>query len=232
MEVPLLSLTEQNTALEAELQAAFAEILRSGYYISGPRVERFEAALADYAGTTHAIAVSSGTDALLVAMMALEIGPGDEVICPSFTFFATAGCVARLGATPVFADCCERSFNLRREDVEGLISAKTKAIVPVHLFGQTAKMDGIVELARERGLRVVEDAAQALGAKFRKKTRGIAWRFGDVQLLPVEEFERFWRRRGHRDRRRGIGPPLPAFAKSRDGAALSSQHRRRQFSAG
>ncbi len=191
MEVPLLDLTQQNSALEGELQTACAEVLRSGYYISGPRIARFEEALATYTETDHAIAVSSGTDALLVALMALEIGPGDEVICPSFTFFCTAGCVARLGATPIFVDCCPQTFNLRREDVESAITEKTRAIIPVHLFGQAAAMDGIMELARERGLNVIEDSAQALGAKAGGRPVGSIGDFGTYSFFPSKNLSGF-----------------------------------------
>tara|TARA_R110002096_G_scaffold54517_1_gene140518 strand:- start:4574 stop:5692 length:1119 start_codon:yes stop_codon:yes gene_type:complete len=191
MQIPLLELTEQNAALEEEFLTAFTEVLRSGYYISGPRVARFEKALADYTDTEHAIAVSSGTDALLVALMALEIGPGDEVICPSFTFFATAGCVARLGATPVFVECCPETFNLRREDVEPAITEKTRAIIPVHLFGQAASMDGILELARERKLPVVEDAAQALGARDQDRPVGSMGDFGTFSFFPSKNLSGF-----------------------------------------
>src|SRR5207247_7300561 len=136
----------------------------SGRLLRRPEVENFEAALAAYVAAGHAIGVSSGTDAILLALMALEIGPGDEVICPSFTFFATAGCVARLGATPVFADSCLATFNLDVADARRRITVKTKAIIPVHLFGQCADMDAVMGLAAEHGLAVIEDAAQALGA--------------------------------------------------------------------
>jgi len=140
-------------------------VLRSGHFVQGAEVEAFEADCARFLGVKHAIAVSSGTDAILVALMALEIGPGDEVICPAFTFFATAGCVARVGATPVFADVDPRTFNLDAADVARRITPRTKALIPVHLFGQTADLDTLLPIARAHNLAVIEDAAQALGAR-------------------------------------------------------------------
>src|SRR5277367_5812104 len=162
MNVNLLDLKAQNGALEPELQEAFLRVLRSGHFILGPEVDRFERALAGFTGAKHAIGVSSGTDAILLALMALGIGPGDEVICPSFTFFATGGCVARVGAKPVFADVCPVSFNLDVEDAARRITPRTRAIIPVHLFGQSADMDRVMDLARRHDLLVIEDAAQAL----------------------------------------------------------------------
>src|SRR6516165_10168702 len=131
MPVPLLDLNVQNLALEEELKAAFERVLRSGRFILGPEVEALEARIKEMVGVRHGIGVSSGTDAILLALMTLGIGPGDEVICPTFTFFATAGCVARLGATPVFVDSCPACFNLRIPEVAKRISARTKAIIPV-----------------------------------------------------------------------------------------------------
>lgn len=163
MAVPLLDLKGQNGALEAGLKAAFERVLSSGHYVMGPENDRFERELASFTGAKHALGVSSGTDAILLALMALEIGPGDEVICPSFTFFATAGCISRTGAKPVFADSMEDGFNVDVADVGRRITSRTKAIIPVHLFGRMADMTGIQELAQEHGLAVIEDAAQALG---------------------------------------------------------------------
>lgn len=165
MNVKLLDLTAQYLPLRNEIRRAIDEVCDSQALILGPHVERFEKKLADYCQTKHAIGVSSGTDALLCAMMALKIGLGDEVICPSFTFFATAGCVARLGATPVFIDIDPHSFNIDPALIEAKITTKTKAILPVHLFGQCAKMEQINEIADRHGLKVIEDAAQAIGAK-------------------------------------------------------------------
>src|ERR1700682_763404 len=152
MNVSLFDLKAQNGALEPELHEAFLRVLRSGHFILGPEVERFEAARAEFAGAKHALGVSSGTDAILVALMALGIGPGDEVLCPSFTFFATAGCVARVGARPVFVDSCPVSFNIDVRDAERRITPRTKAIIPVHLYGQAADMDAVMDLARANNL--------------------------------------------------------------------------------
>src|SRR5437660_8169653 len=143
MPVPLLDLNVQNLALENELKTAFERVLRSGQFILGPEVDGLEIKIAAMLGVRHGIGVSSGTDAILLALMALGIGPGDEVICPTFTFFATAGCVARLGATPVFADSCPGSFNIDLTDARKCLTSKTKAIIPVHLFGQCADMDAV-----------------------------------------------------------------------------------------
>jgi dTDP-4-amino-4,6-dideoxygalactose transaminase len=165
MNVKLLDLTAQYLPLRNEIRRAIDEVCDSQALILGPHVERFEKKLAAYCQTKHAIGVSSGTDALLCSLMALKIGPGDEVICPSFTFFATAGCVARLGATPVFVDIEPHSFNIDPGKIEAKITKKTKAILPVHLFGQCARMEEINAIAERHGLKVIEDAAQAIGAK-------------------------------------------------------------------
>jgi len=186
MRVPLLDLQRQNLPLEAELLDAFRRVVRSGQFILGPEVERFEADAARMAGARFGIGVSSGTDALLVALMALGIGPGDEVICPSFTFFATASSVARLGARPVFADSCPECFNIDPAAIEPLISRRTKAILPVHLFGQAADLEPILAVARRHGLAVVEDAAQAFGAEYRGKPVGALGDFGTVSFFPTK----------------------------------------------
>jgi dTDP-4-amino-4,6-dideoxygalactose transaminase len=184
MNVSLLDLKAQNGALEPELNEAFLRVLRSGYFILGPEVERFEQALAEFTGARFALGVSSGTDAILLALMALGIGPGDEVLCPSFTFFATAGCVARVGAKPVFVDSCATSFNLDLDAAARRITSRTKAILPVHLFGQMAPMDGVLELARRHGLRVIEDAAQAMGATQGGRQAGTLGDFGTISFFP------------------------------------------------
>jgi dTDP-4-amino-4,6-dideoxygalactose transaminase len=186
MNVNLLDLKPQNGALEPELQEAFMRVLKSGHFILGPEVDKFERALAEFTGAKHALGVSSGTDAILVALMALGIGPGDEVLCPSFTFFATAGCVARVGATPVFVDSCPVCFNLDVRDAARRITPRTKAIIPVHLFGQSAEMDGVLDLAKQHGLRVIEDAAQAMGATYRGKQVGTLGDFGTISFFPTK----------------------------------------------
>lgn len=184
MKVPLLDVRRQNLPLEEELQEAFRRVLHSGRFILGAEVEHFEKAAAAIAGARFGIGMSSGTDAILVALMALGVGPGDEVICPSFTFFATAGCIARLGAKPVFADSCPVCFNVNAEHIETLITARTKAIIPVHLYGQPADMGPITTLAGRHGLPVIEDAAQAFGAEYHGRPVGSFGDFGTVSFFP------------------------------------------------
>jgi dTDP-4-amino-4,6-dideoxygalactose transaminase len=191
MTVPLLDLNRQNLALEDELKAAFERVLHSGKFILGPEVESLESQIAAMVGVRHGIGVSSGTDAILLALMALGIGPGAEIICPTFTFFATAGCVARVGATPVFVDSCPTCFNLRVDEVRSKITAKTKAIIPVHLFGQSADLDGILRLAREHNLAVIEDAAQSLGAEYAGKPVGSYGVFGIFSFFPSKNLGGF-----------------------------------------
>ena len=191
MPVPLLDLNRQNGALHIGLMAACERVLRSGHFIQGAEVEAFEADCARFLGVKHAIAVSSGTDAILVALMALNIGPGDEVICPSFTFFATAGCIARVGATPVFADVDPQTFNLDPADVARRITPRTKALMPVHLFGQTADLDALLPLARAHHLAVVEDAAQALGARHGERAAGTLGDCGTFSFFPSKNLGGF-----------------------------------------
>jgi dTDP-4-amino-4,6-dideoxygalactose transaminase len=169
MNVKLLDLQGQYLPLRNEIRRAIDEVCDQQALILGPHVERFERNLAAYCQTKHAIGVSSGTDALLCSLMGIGIEPGDEVICPSFTFFATAGSIARTGAIPVFAEIDPTTFNLDPSRIEAKITKKTKAIMPVHLFGQTANMTAINEIARKHELLVIEDAAQAIGAKHHDK---------------------------------------------------------------
>lgn len=184
MAVPLLDVNAQNHPLEAEFTAAFQRVFRSGTFIMGPEITAFEAEAAALLRTKHCIALSSGTDALLAAFMALGIGHGDEVLCPAFTFFATAGCVARTGATPVFTDVCPVTFNMDLSDARRKITPRTKAIVPVHLYGQSADMDGVLALAKEHQLAVIEDAAQAFGALSRGQPCGTMGDFGAYSFFP------------------------------------------------
>jgi dTDP-4-amino-4,6-dideoxygalactose transaminase len=165
MQVKLLDLQGQYLPLRNEIRRAIDEVCDTQSLVLGPHVEKFEKNLAAYCKTKHAIGVSSGTDALLCSMMAIGIKPGDEVICPSFTFFATAGCISRLGATPVFAEIDDRTFNLDPKLLEAKITPKTRAVIPVHLFGQTADMEAINAIAAKHGVKVIEDAAQAIGAQ-------------------------------------------------------------------
>src|ERR1043165_5039103 len=165
MNVKLLDLQAQYLPIRNEIRRAIDEVCDEQALILGPAVEKFEKNLAAYCQTKHAIGVSSGTDALLCSLMALGVTSGDEVIVPAFTFFATAGSVARLGATPVFCDIDPATFNLDPEQVRKKITKKTKVIMPVHLFGQCANMDAINDIAQQHnGIVVIEDAAQAIGA--------------------------------------------------------------------
>ncbi|MGI8602760.1 MAG: DegT/DnrJ/EryC1/StrS family aminotransferase [Verrucomicrobiales bacterium] len=191
MKVPLLDVNAQNLPLEGELVAAFTRVLRSGTFILGPEVEAFERQIAEVLGVRNAIGVSSGTDAILLGLMALGIGVGDEVLIPTFTFFATAGCVSRAGATPVFVDSCPTCFNIDVTDARQKVTARTKAIVPVHLFGQSADMDGVMALAREHGLHVIEDAAQALGAAYKGRFCGSIGDFGTYSFFPSKNLGGF-----------------------------------------
>lgn len=180
MGVPLLDLSAQHQPIREQIDHAIAQVIDANGYILGPRVEAFEAELAAYCGVKHAVGVASGTDALLVSMMAMGIGPGDEVITTPFTFFSTAGSIVRLGAKPVFVDIDPRTFNIEPGAIEGAITPATKAIMPVHLFGLAADMDPIMAIARRFGLRVIEDAAQAIGAACKGRRVGS---IGDVGCL-------------------------------------------------
>lgn len=184
MAVPLLELKAQYESIRAEVEAAVLDVLASQHFILGPVVERFEAEVAAYCGVPFALGVSSGTDALLLALMALGIGPGDEVITSPFSFFATAGCVHRVGARPVFADIDPGTFNLDPAAVEAALTPRTKAILPVHLFGQCADMDPILEIAQRRGLAVIEDAAQAIGSEYRGRRAGSMGDVGCFSFFP------------------------------------------------
>lgn len=191
MRVPLLDLCQQNQTLRPGLIGAFERLLSTGQFILGEEVAQFEQQIAAMAGVRQAIGVSSGTDAILLALMALGIGPGDEVLCPSFTFFATAGCVARVGARPVFVDSCPACFNLDVADAARRVTAKTKAIIPVHLFGQAAAMGEVMELARKHQLAVIEDGAQALGAEYGGQPVGSIGHFGTFSFFPSKNLGAF-----------------------------------------
>lgn len=177
MSVPMLELAPQNSAVKAKILEGLSTIIDKSSFVLGENVKGLEAELSAYSGAKHAVGMSSGTDALLVALMALDIKAGDEVIIPSFTFFATAGVVARTGATPVFIDLDPVSFNATGKLVEAAITPRTKAIMPVHLFGLLAEMPAIMEVARKHNIPVIEDACQSLGAKGWGKSAG---QFGDM----------------------------------------------------
>ncbi|MFL3666946.1 MAG: DegT/DnrJ/EryC1/StrS family aminotransferase, partial [Verrucomicrobiota bacterium] len=189
--VPLLDLSAQNQQLAAELKAAFARVLDSSQFILGPEVAGFESVAAESVGAKHAIGVSSGTDALLLSLMTLGIGPGDEVLCPSFTFFATAGAIARIGATPVFVDSVDTDFNIDLVDAERRVTGKTKAIIPVHLFGQSADMGAVQRLAKAHRLAVLEDAAQSMGTTFGGQKVGTMGELGAFSFFPSKNLGGF-----------------------------------------
>jgi len=191
MKVPLLDLTRALDQQGAELREVADRVLRSGRYVLGPELEAFEQECADYIGTSHALGVSSGTDALLVALMALDIGAGDEVICPTYTFFATAGTIWRTGARPVFVDSDPDSLNCSVDDIRQKLTDRTKAIMPVHLFGQCADMAAILTLAEERGLPVIEDAAQAIGADCDAGRAGAMGALGCFSFFPTKNLGGF-----------------------------------------
>lgn len=180
MAVPLLDLSRQHAALLPEFRAVFERTMASGQFILGPEVQAFESKLAACCQTKHALAISSGTDALLLALMALGIKPGDEVVTSPFTFFATAGSIARVGAVPVFVDIDPATFNIDPARIAAAITPRTRAIMPVHLFGQAAAMEPIMAFARERKLAVIEDAAQAIGSMRGGRPAGS---IGDVGCL-------------------------------------------------
>jgi dTDP-4-amino-4,6-dideoxygalactose transaminase len=178
-QVPLLDLQAQYAPIEADIRAAFETVLSEKQFIMGPQIETLEKAAAAYCQTTYALALSSGTDALVLALMAMGIGAGDEVITSPFTFFATAGSIARVGAKPVFVDVDPETFNIDASKIEAVITPKTKAIMPVHLFGQMADMDSIMAIAKQHGLYVIEDAAQSLGSEYTSKD-GNTYRAGTM----------------------------------------------------
>ncbi len=182
--VPLLDLREQTDALWPELAKAVEDVLRSGRFILGPELEAFEREMADYLGAAHAVGLNSGTDALVIALRALDIGPGDEVIAPSFTFFATAEAISIVGATPVFCDILPDSFCLDPAAARRLVGPRTRALLPVHLFGHAAQMDALSALAQEHDLAVLEDACQAIGGRYGDRALGTIGRAGAFSFFP------------------------------------------------
>lgn len=172
MGIPLLDLKAQYNSIKDELESAVLEVLRGGHYILGPKVEEFERTMAEYCGVKYAVGVANGTDALVLSLDAMGVGPGDEVITSPFTFYASAESISRLGATPVFVDIDPQTYNLVADDIEAKITPRTKAIIPVHIFGQPAEMDTINEIAAKHNIKVIEDACQAIGAAYRGKQVG------------------------------------------------------------
>jgi len=184
MNIPLVDLKAQYELIKSEIDKAVQEVIQSGQFILGPEVEAFESEVAAYCGTKYAVGVASGTDALQLALLACSIKPGDEVITTPFTFIATAETIAKCGATPVFADIDPKTYNIDPAKLESKISHKTKAILPVHLYGQSADMSPIVELARKYNLKIIEDCAQALGAECRGKKVGSIGDVGCLSFFP------------------------------------------------
>ena len=184
MKVPLLDLQAQYAPLADELESAVKKVLQSQQFINGPEVKELEEAAADYCGCQYAVGVSSGTDALLASLMALGIGNGDEVITTPYTFFATAGSIWRLGAVPVFVDIDPQTYNMDVSMLESVVTEKTKAVMPVHLFGQCAQMDEVLEIARKHRLYVVEDACQAIGAQYKDRLAGSMGTCGCFSFFP------------------------------------------------
>lgn len=172
MPVPMLDLVAQYAQLRDEIEPAVAEIFEAQWFRGGPKVEAFEKAMADYCGVPDAVGVASGTDALLLALKTLDLQPGDEIITTTFTFFATAGAIANAGGIPVFVDIDPATYNIDPDQIEIKITERTRAIVPVHLYGQCADMDSILALAKRHDLKVIEDAAQSIGAKYKGRSAG------------------------------------------------------------
>jgi dTDP-4-amino-4,6-dideoxygalactose transaminase len=191
MSVPLVDLKAQFAPIREEVLAAIARVCDAQRFILGPEVEGLEHELAAYLQVPHAIGVSSGTDALLAALMALDVGPGDDVVTTPFSFFATAGSIARLGARPVFADIEPGTFNIDASAVASAVTPDTKAIVPVHLFGQSANMDAVVEIASRTSAAVVEDAAQAIGTRYRNRPVGGLGTIGCFSFFPTKNLGTF-----------------------------------------
>lgn len=182
----MLDLKLQYESIKDEIDEAIQQVMNSQHFIMGPQVTACEKAIAEYSQCNFGVGVSSGTDALLVSLMAENIGPGDEVITTAYSFFATAGCVARLGATPVFVDIDPNTFNINPDLIAEKITSRTKAIIPVHLFGQMADMAPVMEIAREHNLVVIEDAAQAIGAEYKGQRAGSIGHYGCFSFFPAK----------------------------------------------
>jgi dTDP-4-amino-4,6-dideoxygalactose transaminase len=184
MKVPLLDLKAQYTSIKADIDRAVAEVMESQHFILGPQVQECEKAIAEYSRCAHAVGVSSGTDALLACLMVEGIGPGDEVVTTPYTFFATAGAIARVGAKPVFVDIDAETYNIDPAQIASRITPKTRALIPIHLYGQMANMDAIMEIANEHKLIVIEDAAQAVGAEHKGRRAGSIGHYGCLSFFP------------------------------------------------
>ncbi|MFC1978760.1 DegT/DnrJ/EryC1/StrS family aminotransferase [Chloroflexota bacterium] len=172
MKVPLVDLVAQYNSIKTEIDESIQQVLQDGQFILGPKVVELENAIAEYHSVKHAVGVASGTDALILALRALEIGPGDEVIVPTFTFFATAEAVSVVGATPVFVDINLETYCIDTSQIEDKVTPKTKAVIPVHLYGHPADMDAMQHIAEKYGLKIIEDNAQAFGAEYKGRKTG------------------------------------------------------------
>ena len=184
--ISLVDLTAQYHSIKKEIDAAVLSTLESGHFILGPQVVKFEESVAAYLGVKHAIGLASGTDALVIALRALNIGDGDEVIIPAYTFFATAGTVMSVGAKPVIVDVDPQSYQIDVSKIEAAITPKTKAIIPVHLYGHPAEMNPILEIARKHGLKVIEDNAQGYGAEYLGRKTGAMGEVGCLSFFPTK----------------------------------------------
>jgi dTDP-4-amino-4,6-dideoxygalactose transaminase len=191
MSVPLLDLKAQYATIRTEVQAAMERVVESQHFILGPDVKALEEEVATYSQCRYAVGSSSGTDALLVALMAIDIQPGDEVITSPYTFFATAGSIARLGARPVFVDMERWSYNMDPAQIEAKITPRTRAIMPVHLFGQMADMEPIMEMAESHKLMVIEDGAQAIGSEYKGRRAGSIGHLGAFSFFPSKNLGGF-----------------------------------------
>ncbi|HET9913913.1 MAG TPA: DegT/DnrJ/EryC1/StrS family aminotransferase [Anaerolineales bacterium] len=189
--IPLVDLAAQYHSIQEEIDAAVHATLESGRFILGPAVSKFEESVAAHLDVDHAVGLASGTDALVLAMRALDIGVGDDVIVPAYTFFATAGTVMSVGAKPIFVDIDPVTYEMDVAQIEDRLTPKTKAIIPVHLYGQSADMDPILSLARSYGLKVIEDNAQAFGATYRGKKTGSIGEIGCLSFFPTKNLGAF-----------------------------------------
>jgi dTDP-4-amino-4,6-dideoxygalactose transaminase len=192
VEVPLLDLKGQYRSIKGEVDEAISRVVESQYFILGPEVAGLETEVAHYCGVGHGVGMSSGTDALLAALMALDVGPGDDIIVPTYTFFATAGVVARVGATPVFVDIDPVTYNLLPEGVSAAVTPRTRAVIPVHLYGRMADLDAIGEAVAGKGIAIIEDAAQAIGAfDARGRKAGSVGEMGCFSFFPSKNLGGF-----------------------------------------
>ncbi|MFA6321566.1 MAG: DegT/DnrJ/EryC1/StrS family aminotransferase [Candidatus Omnitrophota bacterium] len=191
MKIPLLDLKAQYKTIKTEVETAVKKVLETQDFILGEEVKQFEREIAQYCGVKYGVGVASGTDALVLSLKALDVGEGDEVITTPFTFFATAESISNVGAKPVFVDIDPNTYNINPDLIEKKITDKTKAIVPVHLYGQCADMDAIMAVARKHNLKVVEDTAQAIGATYKSKRAGSFGDFGALSFFPSKNLGAF-----------------------------------------